>query len=119
MFPMAKAKIAYFTQWVSVAVMSDHPIAESLLPTRPKIRFNCFFPLNLNESDIHEMQLHKENRNMRYTATSATLSGVEPVITAPPEASPKRTGLSHEREQQPASPEKKEVYHMIKINSRM
>ncbi|KAJ5111363.1 hypothetical protein N7532_001898 [Penicillium argentinense] len=53
------------------------------------------------------MPLHKGKKKMSPNANFAISSGVEPVLTAPSAASPKKTRLLHEREQ-PTSPEKKE-----------
>lgn len=75
-----------------------------------------FLPVNLKESNRHKMPLHKGKKKMSPNATFAISTGVEPVLPAPPAASPKKARLLDEREQ-PTSPEKKEVYHITNMES--
>lgn len=110
-------ELADFTPWANFAKMSDHPSCrESVADEGRMPTSTVFLPVNLKESDRHKMPLHKGNKKMSPNTTFAISSGVEPVLPAPPATSPKKARLLHEREQ-PTSPEKKEVYHIINIES--
>lgn len=75
-----------------------------------------FPPVNRKNPIDTEYRFTRKKKEMSSNATFAFASGVEPMLPAPPAASPIEARLLHEREE-PTSPEKKEVHHITKIKS--